>query len=349
MTTILKNVNKSFGDFLALDDINLKIEKGEFIAVLGPSGCGKTTLLRLLAGFESLNDGVIYIDNELVSSQTLTVSPENRNVNMVFQNYALWPHMTISEQIEYPLNYDKFASNDLKANSQQRVEDLLKIVNLSGYEKRYPHEISGGQRQRVALARSVATEPAILLMDEPLSALDAELRIEMRTEIEKMHKITGSTIIYVTHDQSEALAMADRIVVMNKGKIEQVGTPEEIYYYPRSTFVATFVGKANIFSGQWKNNSFYLDNSKVIWPNSKMNEHLLKENSYAIRPEELKLINQPVEGLSLLGKIISQQFEGMHYQYVVQVGQGRVIITTENSQHLERGQEVHIIPKELKY
>ncbi len=233
MPAVISKLNKKFGDFKALYDIDLEIKDGEFVAVVGPSGCGKTTLLRLIAGFEKPTSGTITIDGEKVSDEKQALPPEKRNIGMVFQNFALWPHLKVEEHIEFPLLYHRFLSEEIKKTPQIRVDEVLKITEMEKMRKRFPGQLSGGQKQRVALGRAIAPEPRLLLMDEPLSSLDAELRIEMRREIQKLHRNTGSSILYVTHDQGEALAMADRMVVMKDGRIEQTGTPDEIYYKPR--------------------------------------------------------------------------------------------------------------------
>lgn len=222
MTTQIKNVNKNYGSFNALRQINLDIKEGEFVAILGPSGCGKTTLLRLLAGFDSPSSGDVWMNHKLIANSTFFLPPEKRNIGMVFQSFALWPHMNVRDHIRFPLKHHQFLSEELKPSIDHRVDEVLKMVDMHHLGERMPSELSGGQKQRVALARAIAPKPALLLMDEPLSSLDAELRMGMRKEIQQLHQVTKASIVYVTHDQSEALAMADKIVVMNKGKIEQV-------------------------------------------------------------------------------------------------------------------------------
>lgn len=344
MSTEIINVNKKFGDFQALYDINLTIEDGEFIAILGPSGCGKTTLLRLIAGFDNVTSGEIKFDEEVISSSQRTLAPEERNISMVFQSFALWPHMNVSEHIEFPLHYDKFASSELTKDKQARVNEVLDIINLRDKKTSYPNELSGGQKQRVSLGRAIATEPKVLLMDEPLSALDAELRIEMRREIQKLHQITKASIIYVTHDQGEALAMANRIIVMNKGRIEQLGTPEDIYYRPETSFVATFVGKANLFDGKWSNNEFRLSNSHTVWPNYGTSPSLIAENKYALRPEQI-VLSKDTEN-QLIGTVATKQFQGKEYHYSIEVEGKTVIVHRPYTESFEIGEEVAIIPSQ---
>ena len=231
MSTKLIDVKKSFKNIQALKGISLSIEDGEFVAIVGPSGCGKTTLLRLIAGFEQPTEGEIYMDDICVANKKGSIAPEKRNLGMVFQAFALWPHMKVREQVCFPLKHHRFVEQSLKDQKNERVEEMLKLVGLIEFSERLPGDLSGGQKQRVAIARALAPSPSLLLMDEPLSSLDAKLRIELRNEIQTIHRKTNTSIVYVTHDQSEALAMADKIVVMNAGEIEQVGTPVYAMYY----------------------------------------------------------------------------------------------------------------------
>jgi putative spermidine/putrescine transport system ATP-binding protein len=234
----LTHVNKSFADMPAVEDFNLSAEQGEFVSFLGPSGCGKTTTLRMIAGFELPTSGKITI-----ADQDLTyVSPNKRNVGMVFQSYALFPNMTIADNIGYGLK----VVGKTKAEINKRVDEMLELIHLENFRDRYPYQLSGGQQQRVALVRALAIRPQILLLDEPLSALDAKIRVELRQEIRRIQQQLGITTIYVTHDQEEALSLSDRIVVMSQGRMEQVGTPSEIYTYPSTEFVAKFVGHINL-------------------------------------------------------------------------------------------------------
>lgn len=242
----LAGLTKRFGHSTAVNAIDLAIAEGELIALLGPSGCGKTTTLRMLAGFVSPDAGEISVDGIVVSSPRQTMPPEKRNMSMIFQSYAIWPHKTVFENVAFGLQLRQIG----KAELRSRVMQALEITHLNELADRYPAQLSGGQQQRVALARAIVIEPQILLLDEPLSNLDASLRDEMRNEIRRVHDATGLTTIYVTHDQSEALVLADRIVVMSAGNIEQVGTPEDIYERPATEFVANFIGRCNVLSGQ---------------------------------------------------------------------------------------------------
>jgi spermidine/putrescine transport system ATP-binding protein len=237
----IKNVTRRFGDFTAVDDVSLGIEAGEFFTLLGPSGCGKTTLLRMIAGFLVPDGGEILLNGESV----LDRPPEDRPVRTVFQSYALFPHMTVEGNIAFPLQMAKTPAGGIPSKVAAALED----VRLQGFGKRYPHELSGGQKQRVAIARALVTHPTVLLLDEPLAALDAKLREEMQLELINLQKEVGITFVYVTHDQTEALALSHRIAVMNKGKVEQYGEPSQIYSAPRTRFVADFIGHCNLLSG----------------------------------------------------------------------------------------------------
>ncbi len=238
----LDNVTKRFGRTVAVSGMSVEVEHGELFTFLGPSGCGKSTTLRLIAGFELPDEGKIFFDDEDVTLK----KPYERGTAMVFQNYALWPHMTVYDNIAYGLKLRKLPKNEIK----RKVKEALEMVKLPGYEDRYPTQLSGGEQQRVALARALVVEPKILLLDEPLSNLDAKLRLEMREEIRRLQRELGVTTIYVTHDQEEAMSISDRIAVMNKGRLMQVGTPHEIYYKPRNIFVASFIGRSTVLQGR---------------------------------------------------------------------------------------------------
>ena len=238
----LDGVRKAFGDAVALRDVSLSVDEGEFFTLVGPSGCGKTTTLRTIAGLSSPTDGTVRFDGDDVSDTPV----EERNVGVVFQSYALFPHMTVAENVRYGL---RFTDPPRGLSADERVEELLELVDLPGMGDRDPDELSGGQQQRVALARALAPEPDVLLLDEPMSALDARLREQLRREIKRIQSELGVTTIYVTHDQEEALAVSDRLAVMHDGGVEQVGTPVEVYERPATEFVASFVGENNVFSG----------------------------------------------------------------------------------------------------
>jgi putative spermidine/putrescine transport system ATP-binding protein len=238
----LENVQKAFGTSYVVQRFDLTVERGEFVSFLGPSGCGKTTTLRMVAGFELPTTGQIRVDGKDITN----LRPNQRNVGMVFQSYALFPNMTVAENVAFGLKVAKWQPKEI----EDRVGEMLRIIKLPQHAARYPYQLSGGQQQRVALARALAIKPQLLLLDEPLSALDAKIRVSLREEIRSLQRSLGITTIYVTHDQEEALSMSDRIVVMNEGRIEQIGSPFEIYNYPRTRFVASFVGTLNILRGR---------------------------------------------------------------------------------------------------
>ncbi len=240
---IIENVSKSFGETVVLSDFSSEFKDREFVTLLGPSGCGKTTMLRMIAGFEKPTAGIIRIGNRTVNAPDTFIPPEKRDIGMVFQSYAVWPHMTVFENVAYPLRIKR----QDKQTVRQKVEQVLDTVHLSQYAQRIPSQLSGGQQQRVALARALVAEPQLLLLDEPLSNLDAKLRDSMRFEIKEIQKKLGITVVFVTHDQIEAMTMSDRVIVINRGVIQQMGTPSEIYRHPVNQFVADFVGKINFF------------------------------------------------------------------------------------------------------
>jgi len=252
MTTTIRihNLTKKFGSVVAVNNVSLTIEPGEFLTLLGPSGCGKTTLLRCISGLEDPDDGEILIGDKLVYSRSKGISlpPGNRDLGLVFQNYALWPHMTVYKNIAFALEIQKLSN----AEMDKRVKEALAEMQMEGYEDRYPREMSGGQQQRVALARMLAYRPKVFLMDEPLSNLDARLRMDMRTELKRLHHVTGATTVYVTHDQTEAMTMSTNIAIMKEGVVQQNDTPEKVYHFPANLFVADFIGnpKINLLDGE---------------------------------------------------------------------------------------------------
>ena len=249
----LKGLSKHYGSAVAVDDVSLRVEHGQLVCLLGPSGCGKTTTLRLIAGFIEPSSGEIEVGGKILSSPSRTVPPEGRKMSMIFQSYALWPHMTVAENVAYGLKIRKLD----RATIERKLNAILSTAHLEALAERYPGELSGGQQQRVSLARALVVEPETLLLDEPLSNLDANLREEMRFEIRRLHDQYRYTTVYVTHDQAEAMTTADLIAVMNKGRVEQLGSPEEIYARPRSEFVARFIGGSNVLAGT------ALDDSRV--------------------------------------------------------------------------------------
>jgi iron(III) transport system ATP-binding protein len=242
----ITGLTKRYGDVAAVEDLDLEVAPGELVALLGPSGCGKTTTLRLVAGFLTPEAGEIRVGDRRLSSADAVVPPEHRKMAMIFQSYALWPHMTVAQNVAYGLRFGRHLD---RADRERRVREILAAVQLAGYESRYPGELSGGQQQRVAVARSLVVEPEILLLDEPLSNLDANLREEMRFEIRRLHEAFGITTLYVTHDQAEAMVISDRIAVLDRGRVAQVGTAEEIFERPATRFVAQFIGRTNLVDG----------------------------------------------------------------------------------------------------
>jgi len=290
-TITIKNLSKHFGDVAAVNHVSLNIEAGSFLTLLGPSGCGKTTLLRCVAGLEEPDSGEIFIGDKLVFSQDKGISlpPGKRELGLVFQNYALWPHMKVDKNITFALEIQKMGKDEM----QQRVKESLAEVKMSGFEDRYPREMSGGQQQRIALARMLAYRPKVFLMDEPLSNLDARLRIDMRTELKRLHHISGATTIYVTHDQVEALTMSTSIAVMKEGVIQQIDTPDTVYHFPANLFVADFIGspKVNLLDGITnKNGSVDLGKFKVVVKVRQTPEKVV----LAIRPEDISISTNPI-------------------------------------------------------
>ena len=315
MSTEIRNIVMDFNGFKALNDISLKIQDGEFIAILGPSGCGKTTLLRLLAGFNHPTSGEIRIGEQVVANRDYVLPPNERFISMVFQSYALWPHMSVRKNVEFPIKNSKFVSPEIRSNCDRRVRELIEMVGLTGMEKRLPAQLSGGQRQRVALARALAVNPDLLLMDEPLSNLDTELRVEMRREIKELHQKTKVTVVYVTHDQSEALALADRIVVMNHGQIEQVGTPQEIYGRPATPFAAKFVGRSNLIAGTWSGDLFTPAGSSVCWDGSQVAPVFRESGHYPVKPEHLQVKRGSQDGVR--ASIYEIEYQGVEVRIML--------------------------------
>lgn len=289
----LKNIKKGFGETDVLKGITLSIEKGEFITFLGASGCGKTTTLRIIAGLEAPDSGTVLLDGKDVTS----VPPNQRDVNTVFQNYALFPHMNVEANVGYGLKIKRVPKGEIK----KKVSEILELVQLKGYEKRIPSELSGGQKQRVAIARALVNSPKLLLLDEPLGALDLKLRRTMQIELKRLQKKLGITFLYITHDQEEAINMSDRIVVMKDGRFEQIGTPDEIYNHPRTSYVADFVGNANVISGVVQNvtktEAQILIEDQIMYAEPVMGIYEGMKVSLAVRRENLKVCTQCREGL----------------------------------------------------
>ncbi len=319
----IKNVNKIYGDNHVVHDLNLEIYEGEFLTMLGPSGCGKTTILRMIGGFEEATSGQILVEGENVENK----EPFERNVNTVFQSYALFPHLNIYNNIAYGLKMKKVPKPEIK----ERVQQMLELVQLNGYDKRYPSQLSGGQKQRVAIARALINNPRVLLLDEPLGALDLKLRKEMQLELKNLQKRLGITFIYVTHDQEEALTMSDRIAIMNQGFLDQLDTPEGIYEKPKTKFVADFIGESNIFEATIKDKIEELVRIRIEVGEAlgRVNLNETYEETEMIhacvRPEKMKFSKTIVEGFHIQGIVKEQIYVGNIIKSNVVIGNGQVI------------------------
>ncbi len=316
----IEGLSKHFGPTVALDNLTLDIAQGEFVTFLGPSGCGKSTTLRILGGFERPTTGRVILDGEDVTNQP----PEKRHVNMVFQDYALFPHMTVAQNVAFGLELKGMG----KAAIKRRLDEILSFLELDAFGDRYPVQLSGGQRQRVALARALAPDPALLLLDEPLGALDAKLRGQVQQELKSIQRRTHKTFFFVTHDQEEALTMSDRIVVMNQGRVEQDGTPEELYFHPASRFVAEFIGETNLLSGQMRGTEG--DNVVMDWQGAilmgKAPDKLPGEGqpiTASVRLEKLGFhTERPPTGNAVQGRVVGKTFLGSRMAMQIAVGDG---------------------------
>lgn len=339
-TVKIDNVVKKYGDFVAVNHISCDIKQGEFFTLLGPSGCGKTTLLRMIAGFNSIEEGKIYFDDKVINN----IEAHKRDIGMVFQNYAIFPHMSVFDNVAYGLKARKVKKEEIAP----RVMEALKLVQIENLKDRKPSELSGGQQQRVALARAIVIRPSVLLMDEPLSNLDAKLRVQMRTIIKKLQKDLNITTIYVTHDQEEALAISDRIAILDKGKVMQIDTPEMIYKKPQNTFVAGFIGISNFMEG------------KIVKMDEDMTAHVqldagmkfkmkLKKKvegniKISVRPEQF-IINDPSE-YGLQGEISMYTFLGDFANYEIKLPNGQIVEANEYTKDIDfvrkQGQKVSL-------
>jgi spermidine/putrescine transport system ATP-binding protein len=329
----LEHVTKRFGEFTAVDDLSLTIREGEFFSLLGPSGCGKTTTLRMIGGFEEVTAGTIHLGDTEITDQP----PFRRHVNTVFQNYALFPHLDVFENIAFGLRRRRTPTAEIR----HQVAFMLRLVDLEGYEKRKPNQLSGGQQQRVALARALVNNPSVLLLDEPLGALDLKLRKQMQVELKRIQSEIGITFIFVTHDQEEAMTMSDRIAVMRSGRIEQLGAPEELYERPATTFVAGFLGVSNLLDGEVVGRSAdaaevrLADGAVVHVPSASVNGATAVR--VGIRPEKLRVSARSGAGSgepgtnSLDGTILDASYVGVHTQYLVQTADGhRLTVYAQN-------------------
>ena len=318
------NITKKFNETVAVDNISCNFEAGTLTTLLGPSGCGKTTSLRLIAGLERATDGKILIDGEDVTIQPAT----DRDVSMVFQSYALFPHMNVIENVSYGLKM----INIKKEEYIEKSIETLKLVNLEGYEKRMPSELSGGQQQRVAVARAIVLKPKVLLFDEPLSNLDAKLRRQVREDIREIQQKLGVTTIYVTHDQEEALAISDKVIVMNNAVIAQAGNPKDLYNNPKNKFVANFIGDANVVKVEIESNegSSYKIKLAEMKINITSNDNLKENVSVALRPEKINIQKNKIEN-SINAKVTNASFVGNSYQYIVNTVIGKIYVVSTDT------------------
>jgi len=342
----LERLSKNFGEFIAVEDVNLHIRRGEFLTILGPSGSGKTTLLMIIAGFLEATTGDIQFDGLSIMS----LRPEKRNFGMVFQGYALFPHMTVRQNIAYPLEVRKGARDEIV----KRVDEMLELVQLETFGDRLPRQLSGGQQQRVALARALIFDPLVLLLDEPLGALDKKLRTNVQTQLKHLHRKVGKTFVYVTHDQEEALSMSDRVVIMNHGRVVQVGSPQELYERPSTVFASKFIGKSNILRGvvnQVDGNEVLYAIADKYFQQLVSNEKFSKNDEIilALRPEKIKIARCKVKSNEvniLVGRIIDITYFGSTISVNVEtdsVGEFIVEVQAWNNQEtLEEGQKISL-------
>ncbi len=340
----LKDLCKDYGSGMVLHHLDLSVNAGEFLTLLGPSGCGKTTTLRIVAGLEEATQGSIWLDGQDISH----LPPEKRPVNTVFQSYALFPHMNVYQNIAYGLKLKGIKKDEQK----QRVEEALSLVRLTGYEKRMPGQLSGGQRQRVAIARAVVLKPRVLLLDEPLGALDLKLRQEMQVELKRLQQQLGITFIYITHDQEEALNMSTRIVVMRDGKVEQIGTPEEIYEHPETLFVAGFIGQSNLIRGKVESctpeGMLTLQADGIQLPafaSSGFRPALGEEAVVCLRPQRVRYGSEPQHGMTLKGTILSKTYTGGMQNTQIALSDSLTINAVSQSSEMDTfpvGSEVYV-------
>ena len=331
----LEDLTKRFGTLIAVDHVNLEIEEGEFVCLLGPSGCGKTTILRMIAGFETITEGKVIYDGKVIND----LIPQKRDFGIVFQSYALFPNMTCEENIAFGLKMRKIPKKGIR----ERVDYMLDLIGLRDWRYHYPTQLSGGQQQRVALARALAPDPQVLLLDEPISALDAKIRIRLRAEIKRIQQNLKKTMVYVTHDQEEALSIADRVVVMEKGQFKQVGSPTDIYKCPASSFVADFVGTSNFFEGYRTQDR--VRTGKRVFKVSQLGDIREEEVFLAIRPEKIEVIkNEEIEGREesnlVPGRIDVVTFLGASVRLVINID-GEQIISDVIEKDFEQRQIKH--------
>ena len=344
----VRDVSRAYGEFKALDNVSIDIKKGEFFSLLGPSGCGKTTLLRIIAGFDSPDMGMVLLDGKDI----LPLPPEKRHVNTVFQSYALFPHLSVFENVAFPLRLKKVPQSQIET----KVSEYLHLVQLDGHRDKKPSMLSGGQKQRVAIARALINEPSVLLLDEPLSALDAKLRQNLLVELDHLHDQIGITFIYVTHDQSEALSVSDRIAVMNQGKVLQIGTPYEIYESPATDFVARFIGETNLFPAVVKScvpyDDYYMTTLDIPALNSEIKvtdyDNLAEGQrvSFTVRPEKLKITGDAPTRIGkdinhFKGVVEEPVYSGFQSKYYVSLDNGTVIkVIQQHANYMDEGPSI---------
>jgi iron(III) transport system ATP-binding protein len=327
----LSGVSKRYGDFFAVDSIDLELQNGEFVSLLGPSGCGKTTTLRMIAGFVDPTAGIIEMDGQVLSSPAGSVPPDRRQMSMIFQSYAIWPNMTVQQNVAFGLELRRISNAEVK----RRVGEMLEVVHMNHLADRYPAELSGGQQQRVALARAIVIRPSVLLLDEPLSNLDATLREEMRFEIRRLHDEFRVTTVYVTHDQAEAMVTSDRIAVMNHGRIEQVDQPRALYNRPTTRFVAGFIGRTNFIEGTSNGHEISFDGFAL--PRSAFERDVPSEGKvvFSVRPHSMRLSDVSStarDGCISIGVIVVERaFLGEHWDYIVKPRDGALTLKVTTS------------------
>jgi len=343
MGILINNISKKFGDFVAVDNVTFNVNSGELVALLGPSGSGKSTILRIIAGLETPNRGEIYLTGRDVTS----MATQKRNVGFVFQHYALFKHMTAEKNISFGLEIQK----QKKDYIQRKVNELIDLVKLKGYEKHYPDQLSGGQRQRVALARALATEPKVLLLDEPFGALDAKVRDNLAQWLRDFHDQLHITSIFVTHDQEEAIKIADKIVVINRGRVEQEGTAREVYEHPRTKFVASFIGQVNVLDAISRDNQLFIKDTEFRIENR--GKHTIPEGDVVllVRPEDIEIFPES-QTLAVPASINRAHYRGNHYEIDCEIGR-TFLRTVENKNrflryHWKRGQKIFLSFKSFR-